>query len=103
MKMTLLWNFVAEGQIEMGTLERQFGWCISPATGLLPISFCKAQARGQGCRRMLALQAKDPGPQSVSIPLEVLGAPADFSELPAANSGWRKSVGRRFGSLVWFP
>lgn len=62
MKMTLVWNFVAEGQIKMETLERQFGWCISPVTGLLPISFCKAQARGQGCRRMLALQAEDPGP-----------------------------------------
>lgn len=32
-------------------------WCISPATGLLPISFHKAQSDGQGYIGMLALQA----------------------------------------------
>lgn len=29
--------------------------CISPTTGLLPISFCKAQSDGQGDTGMLAL------------------------------------------------
>lgn len=32
-------------------------WCISPATGLLPISFQKAQSDGQGYIGVLALQA----------------------------------------------
>lgn len=45
--MKLVWNFGVKGQISMETLERQYGWYISPATGLLPISFCKAGQVGR--------------------------------------------------------